>query len=184
MTTSKLAAILASLAFAAISARAQQYAADQKPLGATAQNTPEYLKHAGIDQNLNHPLPLADHFRDEAGNDTPLGAYFGKRPVDAGSRLLQMQNALPAGPSRHGHLAQADRLPSGTRIRHRRSQHRPHRHARRRSRGQAGIPRQNGSSPTDQAQQAFTSSPAHKLQSTTSPPLPDSTTSASPAPTA
>jgi protein SCO1/2 len=79
--TSKLVAILAALAFAAISAQAQQYAADQKPLGAAAQNTPEYLKHAGIDQNLNHPLPLTDHFRDEAGDDTPLGAYFGKRPA-------------------------------------------------------------------------------------------------------
>jgi protein SCO1 len=77
----KFIAILATLAFAATSVQAQQDAADQKPLGATAHNTPEYLKHAGIDQNLNHPLPLADHFRDEAGNDTPLGAYFGKRPA-------------------------------------------------------------------------------------------------------
>ncbi len=72
---------LASVAFAAASAVAQQYAADRKDLGAAAQNTPEYLKHAGIDQNLNHPLPLADHFRDEAGNDTPLGAYFGNKPA-------------------------------------------------------------------------------------------------------
>ncbi len=78
---SKFGAILATLAFVAISAQAQQYAADRKDLGAAAQNTPEYLKHAGIDQNLNHALPLADHFRDEAGNDTPLGAYFGRRPV-------------------------------------------------------------------------------------------------------
>jgi protein SCO1 len=60
---------------------AQQYSADRKDLGSAAQNAPEYLKHAGIDQNLNHPLPLADHFRDEAGTDAPLGAYFGKRPA-------------------------------------------------------------------------------------------------------
>ena len=72
--------MLAILAFA-ISAPAQQYAADRKDLGAAAQNKPAYLAHAGIDQNLNHPLPLADHFRDEAGNDTTLGTYFGKRPV-------------------------------------------------------------------------------------------------------
>jgi len=72
--------VLAILAFA-ISAPAQQYAADRKDLGAAAQNKPAYLAHAGIDQNLNHPLPLADHFRDEAGNDTTLGTYFGKRPV-------------------------------------------------------------------------------------------------------
>ena len=31
-----------------------QYSAD-KPLGASAQSTPSYLKNAGIDQNLNHP---------------------------------------------------------------------------------------------------------------------------------
>jgi protein SCO1 len=77
----KFIAALATFVFAILTAHAQQYAADRRDLGATAQNTPEYLKHAGIDQNLNHPLPLADHFRDETGNDTPLGAYFGKRPA-------------------------------------------------------------------------------------------------------
>jgi protein SCO1/2 len=60
--------------------QAQNYAAD-KPLGASAQSTPAYLKNAGIDQNLNHALPLADHFRDESGNDVVLGSYFGRRPV-------------------------------------------------------------------------------------------------------
>lgn len=62
--------------------RAQaQYAADQKPLGATAQNTPAYLKNAGIDQRLNSALPLDDHFRNEAGQDVTLGTYFHQRPV-------------------------------------------------------------------------------------------------------
>ncbi len=59
---------------------AQQYPAD-KPLGVSAQSTPAYLKNAGIDQNLNHPLPLADHFRDENNNDVTLGSYFGHRPA-------------------------------------------------------------------------------------------------------
>jgi protein SCO1 len=76
-----IAALAAAAASATISANAQQYAADRNDLGVAAQNTPEYLKHAGIDQDLNHPLPLADYFRDEAGADTPLGAYFGKRPA-------------------------------------------------------------------------------------------------------
>ena len=53
-----------------------QYPAD-KPLGATAQSTPSYLKNAGIDQNLNHALPLTDHFRNENNNDVTLGSYFG-----------------------------------------------------------------------------------------------------------
>ncbi|HZD49991.1 MAG TPA: SCO family protein, partial [Silvibacterium sp.] len=59
---------------------AQQYSAD-KPLGATAQKTPAYLKNAGIDQRLNSALPLDDHFRDESGQDVALGKYFGQRPV-------------------------------------------------------------------------------------------------------
>jgi protein SCO1/2 len=59
---------------------AQQYPAE-KPLGATAQKTPAYLKNAGIDQRLNSTLPLGDHFRDEAGQDVALGQYFGSRPV-------------------------------------------------------------------------------------------------------
>lgn len=68
------------LALCTLSARAQSYSAD-KPLGAAAQSTPAYLKNAGIDQNLNHPLPLTDHFRDENNNDVTLGSYFGHRPV-------------------------------------------------------------------------------------------------------
>jgi protein SCO1/2 len=59
---------------------AQQYPAE-KPLGATAQNAPAYLKNAGIDQRLNSALPLNDHFRDESGEDVALGKYFGQRPV-------------------------------------------------------------------------------------------------------
>ncbi len=65
----------------ALPAPAQQYAADRKDLGSAAQSTPDYLKHAGIDQNLNHPLPLADRFVDETGAQMPLGHYFGKRPT-------------------------------------------------------------------------------------------------------
>lgn len=59
---------------------AQTYPAD-KPLGATAQQTPSYLKNAGIDQRLNSALPLGDHFVDETGQDVTLGKYFGTRPV-------------------------------------------------------------------------------------------------------
>src|SRR5665213_1511210 len=61
-------------------ALAQQYSAE-KPLGAAAQSAPAYLKHAGISQNLNHTLPLNDHFVDSTGADRPLSAYFGDRPV-------------------------------------------------------------------------------------------------------
>ncbi len=58
-----------------------QYSAD-KPLGAVAQSgLPAYLQHAGIDQNLNHALPLASPFQDETGATVPLGRYFAQRPV-------------------------------------------------------------------------------------------------------
>ena len=68
------------LLFCAARLVAQTYSAD-KPLGATAQQTPAYLKNAGIDQRLNSALPLGDHFVDESGQDVALGKYFGSRPV-------------------------------------------------------------------------------------------------------
>jgi protein SCO1 len=71
---------IAAILLAIAPANAQQYSAE-KPLGTSAQSKPDYLKNAGIDQNLNHPLPLADHFRDESGADVELGKYFGQRPV-------------------------------------------------------------------------------------------------------
>jgi protein SCO1 len=57
-----------------------QYSAD-KPLGASAQNTPAYLKNAGLDQRLGTQIPLNLHFRDSAGADAPLGRYFARKPV-------------------------------------------------------------------------------------------------------
>src|SRR5487761_1765622 len=59
---------------------ALQYSAD-KPLGATAQQLPAYLKHAGVEQRLNQQLPLSALFIDEAGKSLPLGSFFGKRPA-------------------------------------------------------------------------------------------------------
>src|SRR6185312_9747155 len=71
--------LLAALAFCVAPALAQSPM--QKPLGATAQQTPAFLKNAGIDQRLNSALPLSDHFIDETGKDVTLGKYFGSRPV-------------------------------------------------------------------------------------------------------
>ena len=80
--TRQLAAVLALL-FAFVCcfrAPAQQYSAE-KPLGATAQAPPSYLKNAGIDQNLNTRLPLQDSFRDSSGASVALASYFTHRPV-------------------------------------------------------------------------------------------------------
>lgn len=57
-----------------------QYSAD-KPLGASAQSTPAFLKNAGIDQRLGTQIPLSLHFRDSNGADAPLGTYFAQKPV-------------------------------------------------------------------------------------------------------
>jgi protein SCO1/2 len=57
-----------------------QYSAD-KPLGASAQSTPAFLKNAGLDQRLGTQIPLSMHFRDSSGADAPLGRYFARKPV-------------------------------------------------------------------------------------------------------
>lgn len=72
--------LLATSLVCALPLTAQSYQAD-KPLGASAQQTPAYLKNAGIDQRLNSALPLTDHFVDEAGQEVTLGKYFGSRPA-------------------------------------------------------------------------------------------------------
>jgi protein SCO1/2 len=72
--------LLAVLSTVSLAQDAGSYSAD-KPLGASAQNTPAYLKNSGIDQRLNSILPLQDRFRDESGQDVVLGKYFGDRPV-------------------------------------------------------------------------------------------------------
>ena len=79
--STKLITLVAAAAVVLGTAQAQQYGADRKQLGSSAQVAPDYLKHAGIDQNLNHPLPLADRFRDETGADVQLSNFFGKKPA-------------------------------------------------------------------------------------------------------
>jgi protein SCO1 len=52
--------------------------------GASAQNSktmPSQLKDVGIDQELNHQVPLDLVFHDETGKTVRLGDYFGKKPV-------------------------------------------------------------------------------------------------------
>lgn len=76
-----IAAIALGLGLAAPAARAWQYSAD-RPVGATAQQAPDWQKHAGIDQNLNSQLPLGAPFTDETGRAVRLGDFYGhNRPV-------------------------------------------------------------------------------------------------------
>jgi protein SCO1 len=74
-------AVALGLVVASPAARAWQYSAD-RPVGATAQQAPDWQKHAGIDQNLNRPLPLDAPFTDESGRAGKLGDFYGhNRPV-------------------------------------------------------------------------------------------------------
>ena len=59
---------------------AQQYSAD-RPIGATAQQLPTYLQHAGIEQRLNQSLPLSASFTDESNVSAPLSHWIGHRPT-------------------------------------------------------------------------------------------------------
>jgi hypothetical protein len=59
---------------------AQQYSAD-KPMGATAQQLPTYLQHAGVEQHLNQSLPLSASFTDESNVSAPLSHWIGQRPT-------------------------------------------------------------------------------------------------------
>jgi protein SCO1 len=68
--------VAVSLAFPALA----QYSAD-KPVGASAQSAPAYLKNAGLDQRLGSQMPLNLHFVDSTGKDAPLGRYIAQKPV-------------------------------------------------------------------------------------------------------
>jgi Uncharacterized protein SCO1/SenC/PrrC, involved in biogenesis of respiratory and photosynthetic systems len=50
-------------------------------VGAKAQETPSYLKGAGLQERLNQPLPLSASFVDDVGKQVTLGQYFHHRPV-------------------------------------------------------------------------------------------------------
>lgn len=76
------AALLTIAAFTlAQAATGQGYSAGDKPLGATAQQRPDYLAHAGLEQRLGQPLPMQSQFTDETGRTAPLSSWFDGKPV-------------------------------------------------------------------------------------------------------
>ena len=50
-------------------------------MGMAAQQTPDYLAHAGIEQRLGQPLPMTAVFTDETGRSGPLSSWFSDKPV-------------------------------------------------------------------------------------------------------
>ena len=76
-----LALLPALLLLPAMGAFAQgSYAAD-KGVGYAAQQVPGYLAHAGVEQMLGQPLPMASVWTDEAGRTGELRQWFNGRPV-------------------------------------------------------------------------------------------------------
>jgi protein SCO1/2 len=73
--------LLVAVLSAACSAHGQQYSGDSSSMGQVAQQLPSYLKHTGIEQHLNHPLPLSAVFTDEQHDTAALGHWIGKSPV-------------------------------------------------------------------------------------------------------
>src|SRR5579871_1093460 len=73
--------LLLAILFGAVSVRGQQYASDQPSMGQVAQQRPAYLKHTGIEQHLDNPLPLKTAFTDEQHNTAALGHWIGNAPV-------------------------------------------------------------------------------------------------------
>lgn len=71
--------VAACLVFCSAGAFGQQLGGNT--LGASAQQTPKYLKGAGLEERLNQPLPLNAAFVDDAGKQVTLGEYFHHRPV-------------------------------------------------------------------------------------------------------
>jgi len=72
---------LVLFAAAASTVQAQGYSAGDKPLGAAAQQKPAYLAHAGLEQRLGQPLPLAATFTDDTGHSGPLANWFSGKPI-------------------------------------------------------------------------------------------------------
>jgi protein SCO1/2 len=46
-----------------------------------AQQRPDYLAHAGLEQRLGQPLPMQAQFTDETGRTGPLASWFNGKPV-------------------------------------------------------------------------------------------------------
>jgi protein SCO1 len=83
----KFSTTVATLLFAAAfalpgaSAHAQGVGRTAGAPGEAASAKPGVLARIGIDQRLNHQVPLDLPFVDESGRNVRLGDYFGKRPV-------------------------------------------------------------------------------------------------------
>jgi protein SCO1/2 len=73
--------VLAMVGCVSAAAWAQGYGPDAKPMGMTAQQKPAYLAHAGLEQRLGQPLPMAAQFTDETGRTGALASWLDGKPI-------------------------------------------------------------------------------------------------------
>ncbi len=73
--------LLVAVLSGSLLANGQQSLGDQSSMGQSSEQLPSYLKHAGIEQHLNHPLPLKAVFTDERHSAAALGHWITKSPV-------------------------------------------------------------------------------------------------------
>lgn len=78
MKTLRYIAGIAALLAASAALRAQEVPSNAGPTAATM---PPALRNVGFEPPLNGQMPLDVPFRDEAGRDVQLSAYFGQKPV-------------------------------------------------------------------------------------------------------
>jgi len=75
-----LTPVVLLVALGAGSGWAQGYSAE-KPIGLAAQQKPDYLAHAGIEQRLGQTLPMTATFTDETGHSGAVQGWFDGKPV-------------------------------------------------------------------------------------------------------
>jgi len=73
--------LLLSLALLALARPVYAQGLAPDDAGDPAKAKPGLLNQVGIDQHLNHQVPLNLVFNDETGREVQLGEFFGKRPV-------------------------------------------------------------------------------------------------------
>ncbi len=94
---------------------AQGYEAD-KPMGMAAQQKPDYLAHAGIEQRLGQPLPMAAIFTDETGRTGPAEQLVQQETRGDGRGVLPVRDDVSAGAAWARYWAGANHAQAGQRL--------------------------------------------------------------------
>lgn len=87
-------ALLAAMLTLASACHGQGYNAN-KPLGASSQQVPSYLAHAGLEQRLGQKLPLTSVWTDETGKTGALSGWLDGKPIILAEVYYKCQMLCP-----------------------------------------------------------------------------------------